>query len=197
MGEQTLRAVTLKQLANVNIPQDNVFRIDNVDLTQVRHACKGEQHQVSKHWVYIPVHLCRCYSKHSRTLDKRCIYDGRWHRCCRSTEMDRPKWRKRRNTKAPWTHVWIVWLLSSVSTIYLHVYYNREDSYVRVFGRLNSFNGKVTVVAHKIRPVTNFNEISYHFLEAIMTHLAFTKKPVCYNKFYATCSCSMMLTNLM
>lgn len=30
-------------------------------------------------------------------------------------------------------------------------------------------------MAHKMRPITDFNEISYHFLEAIRTHLTFTR----------------------
>lgn len=49
------------------------------------------------------------------------------------------------------------------------------DTYVRVNGKLNSFNNRITFMAHQIRPITDFNEISYHFLETIRTHLTFTR----------------------
>ncbi|KAI8997327.1 hypothetical protein BDB01DRAFT_713121 [Pilobolus umbonatus] len=47
--------------------------------------------------------------------------------------------------------------------------------YVRVYGRLNSFGGRVTVVAFSIRPITDFNEITYHFLDAVFAHLTYSK----------------------
>ncbi|KAK4515519.1 uncharacterized protein ATC70_010469 [Mucor velutinosus] len=49
------------------------------------------------------------------------------------------------------------------------------DTYVRVYGRLNSFSNRISVVAHKMRPITDFNEITFHFLDAINTHLLFVK----------------------
>ncbi|KAI8645892.1 hypothetical protein BD408DRAFT_411222 [Parasitella parasitica] len=49
------------------------------------------------------------------------------------------------------------------------------DTYVRVNGRLNSYNNRISVVAHSMRPVTDFNEINYHFLDAIQTHFLFVK----------------------
>lgn len=51
----------------------------------------------------------------------------------------------------------------------------RVDTYVRVSGKMNSFNNRITFMAHQIRPITDFNEISYHFLETIRSHLAFTR----------------------
>lgn len=48
-------------------------------------------------------------------------------------------------------------------------------NYVRVVGRLTQFNNKTHVVAFQIRPIINADEISHHFLEAILTHLQFTK----------------------
>lgn len=51
----------------------------------------------------------------------------------------------------------------------------QTDMYVRVFGRPNQFNGKISVVSYRIVPITDFNEISYHFLDAIRTHLRLTK----------------------
>ncbi|EAQ88020.1 hypothetical protein CHGG_04639 [Chaetomium globosum CBS 148.51] len=49
------------------------------------------------------------------------------------------------------------------------------DTYVRVFGRLMSYNGKRTVTAHNIRAIDDFNEVNYHLLEATYVHLALTK----------------------
>ncbi|KAI9262212.1 hypothetical protein BDA99DRAFT_70499 [Phascolomyces articulosus] len=49
-----------------------------------------------------------------------------------------------------------------------------EDLYVRVFGRLNNFNNRVSVVAHNIRPIKDFNEINYHFIDTTLTHVKFT-----------------------
>ncbi|CCF36157.1 hypothetical protein CH063_07785 [Colletotrichum higginsianum] len=52
------------------------------------------------------------------------------------------------------------------------------EGYVRVWGRLKSFNNKRHVGAHFIRPVTDFNEVNYHLLEATYVHLYFSKGPV-------------------
>ncbi|KAI1874825.1 uncharacterized protein JN550_002254 [Neoarthrinium moseri] len=49
------------------------------------------------------------------------------------------------------------------------------DEYVRVWGRLKSFNNKRHVGAHVIKPVADFNEVNYHLLEATYVHLFFTK----------------------
>ncbi len=49
------------------------------------------------------------------------------------------------------------------------------DAYVRVWGRLKSFNNKRHVGAHVIKPVTDFNEVNYHLLESTYVHLFFTK----------------------
>ncbi|KAL0139515.1 hypothetical protein V8B55DRAFT_1524729 [Mucor lusitanicus] len=49
------------------------------------------------------------------------------------------------------------------------------DTYVRINGRINSFSSRISVVGHALRPITDFNELSYHFLDCINTHLLFTK----------------------
>lgn len=49
------------------------------------------------------------------------------------------------------------------------------DAYVRVYGRLKSFNSKRYVSVHFIRAVTDFDEVSFHLLEAAAVHLYFTK----------------------
>jgi len=53
----------------------------------------------------------------------------------------------------------------------------QENTYVRVWGRLKAFNNKRHVGAHVIRPVTDFNEINMHLLEATYVHLYFTRGP--------------------
>jgi len=50
-----------------------------------------------------------------------------------------------------------------------------EEGYCRVWGRLKSFNNKRHVGAHIIRPITDYNEINYHFLEATAVHLFFER----------------------
>ncbi|CAO3641446.1 unnamed protein product [Cunninghamella echinulata] len=49
------------------------------------------------------------------------------------------------------------------------------DQYVRVVGRINSFNDRINVMAFDIRPITDFNEITYHLLDTVYNHLNFTK----------------------
>jgi replication factor A2 len=53
----------------------------------------------------------------------------------------------------------------------------KEGEYLRVWGRLKAFNNKRHVAAHLLRPITNFNEISCHLLEATSVHLYFTQGP--------------------
>lgn len=52
------------------------------------------------------------------------------------------------------------------------------DQYVRVWGRLKSFNGKRHVGANFVRGVPDFNEVNYHQLEALYVHLYLTKGPL-------------------
>jgi len=47
----------------------------------------------------------------------------------------------------------------------------REGAYVRIVGHLRSFHNKRSIVGFKIIPITDFNELTYHFLEAIYVHL--------------------------
>lgn len=46
----------------------------------------------------------------------------------------------------------------------------RENTYVRVRGTVRSFAGKKSIVAFKISPVTDMNEMTYHILEVIHSH---------------------------
>ena len=52
-----------------------------------------------------------------------------------------------------------------------------ENMYARVWGKLKAFNNKKHLGAHAIRPITDYNEISYHLLEATAVHLYFTRGP--------------------
>ncbi|KAG1474183.1 hypothetical protein G6F56_000502 [Rhizopus delemar] len=49
------------------------------------------------------------------------------------------------------------------------------EIYVQVCGRMRSFNEHIRVTAFNIRPIVDFNEITHHFLDAINTHLMFSK----------------------
>ena len=52
-----------------------------------------------------------------------------------------------------------------------------EQGYARVWGRLKSHYNKRHVGAQVIRPITDFNEISYHLLETTAVHLHFIRGP--------------------
>jgi len=53
----------------------------------------------------------------------------------------------------------------------------KEGEYVHVWGRLKAFNNKRTIGVHTLRPVADFNEVSYNFLEATAVHLYFVRGP--------------------
>lgn len=53
----------------------------------------------------------------------------------------------------------------------------KEQEYVRVWGRLKQFNNKRHLGAQVIRPISDFNEVQYHLLEATAVHLHFTRGP--------------------
>jgi replication factor A2 len=46
----------------------------------------------------------------------------------------------------------------------------REGMYVRAIGQLRAFNTQRNLVAFRVRAVSDFNEITFHFLEVIYTH---------------------------
>lgn len=53
-----------------------------------------------------------------------------------------------------------------------------ENAYCRVWGKLKSFHDRKNVGAQIIRPVEDYNEISYHLLEATVVHLYYTRGPI-------------------
>lgn len=46
----------------------------------------------------------------------------------------------------------------------------RENTYVRVRGTVRSFAGKKSVVAFKVSPIVDMNEVTYHILDVIHSH---------------------------
>ncbi|PVU98151.1 hypothetical protein BB559_001751 [Furculomyces boomerangus] len=49
------------------------------------------------------------------------------------------------------------------------------SSYAKVIGDFRLFNDKKHILAHSIKPITDFNEITHHGLETILAHLQKTK----------------------
>lgn len=52
----------------------------------------------------------------------------------------------------------------------------RENTYVRVYGHVRSFSGKKNVVAFKVQPVTDMNELTCHILDVIYSHASVSKE---------------------
>lgn len=52
-----------------------------------------------------------------------------------------------------------------------------EGTYVRVLGNLGSLGSNMSIVGFQVLPVTDFNEITFHALEVIHTHLRNTNAP--------------------
>jgi hypothetical protein len=50
----------------------------------------------------------------------------------------------------------------------------REGVYVRVIGELRAFQDQKSVTSNHIRPLDDFNEITYHILETIYVHVLHT-----------------------
>ncbi|KAI9475746.1 MAG: hypothetical protein EXX96DRAFT_540326 [Benjaminiella poitrasii] len=50
----------------------------------------------------------------------------------------------------------------------------KHDNYVKLFGRLQNFNQQTTCIVVHIELIQDFNEITFHFLNAIYTHIIFT-----------------------
>ena len=51
----------------------------------------------------------------------------------------------------------------------------RENTYVRVFGNVRSFQNQRSLVAFKITPIEDMNELTTHLLEVVHSHLWWTK----------------------
>jgi replication factor A2 len=53
-----------------------------------------------------------------------------------------------------------------------------ENAYCRVWGKLKNFHDRKHIGAQIIRPLEDYNEISYHLLEATVVHLHYTRGPL-------------------
>lgn len=42
--------------------------------------------------------------------------------------------------------------------------------YVRVYGRIRRYDGKTNCLAFALRSITDFNELTFHSMEAILAH---------------------------
>eukprot|EP00771_Trimastix_marina_P000398 gnl/Trimastix_PCT/1416.p1 GENE.gnl/Trimastix_PCT/1416~~gnl/Trimastix_PCT/1416.p1 ORF type:complete len:263 (-),score=50.67 gnl/Trimastix_PCT/1416:51-839(-) len=54
----------------------------------------------------------------------------------------------------------------------------KEGIYVRVSGNLNQYMDQKSIMAWQITPIEDFNELTYHLLSVINTHLLQTKGPL-------------------
>ncbi|CAO2822987.1 unnamed protein product [Amaranthus hypochondriacus] len=52
----------------------------------------------------------------------------------------------------------------------------QDGMYVRVHASLKGFQGKMTLVAYAVRPVVDFNELTFHFIECMCVHMYNTKQ---------------------
>ena len=52
-----------------------------------------------------------------------------------------------------------------------------ENTYVRVIGKVTEFSGKRCINGFSLLPITDSNEITFHMLQAIHSHLRRTKSP--------------------
>ncbi|XP_021723414.1 replication protein A 32 kDa subunit B-like [Chenopodium quinoa] len=50
-----------------------------------------------------------------------------------------------------------------------------DGMYVRIYANLKGFQGKKQLMAFSVRPVTDFNELTYHYLECMYVHTYSTK----------------------
>jgi len=49
-----------------------------------------------------------------------------------------------------------------------------QGAWVRIFGRINVYQGRCSINVFEIAPITDFNDITLHFTECIYSHLANT-----------------------
>jgi len=61
-----------------------------------------------------------------------------------------------------------------------------EGAFVKVVGQVRSFGGKSTITAYNVKAVTDHNEITTHFLDAVYVHLFNTRGPIKGSKIDAT-----------
>jgi hypothetical protein len=95
--------------------------------------------------------------------------------------------------RASWRYgLWCAWGVNAVSCCRAHhsltpsvclralaaCVHRSVDSYVSVVGVLKSLGTDKFAQAYDVRPITDFNEVTHHFLDVIYTHLFNTKGPL-------------------
>jgi hypothetical protein len=55
---------------------------------------------------------------------------------------------------------------------------SRDNSLVRVVGNLREYDSRVHVLVYDVVPIDDWNELTHHLLEVILTHLHATKGPI-------------------
>ena len=60
----------------------------------------------------------------------------------------------------------------------------RENEWVKVYGQLKFLKGNRFASIFQLRKIANFDEISFHFLNALNTHLYATRGPIVHFPFY-------------
>jgi replication factor A2 len=51
----------------------------------------------------------------------------------------------------------------------------RENTYVRMYGHVRGFGGKISIVAFRVVPLVDLNELTMHLLEVIHSHMVFSR----------------------
>lgn len=156
-GKDTLRPVTIKQLNDAQQESDRDFKIDGADITQVSllhpHWCLSLSLSNGRPQVTFVAQI-RNISSQSLNITYK-LDDGTG-----SLEVKQ------------WVDSDVAMNSNPNDTVKL-----QENQYVRVWGKLNSYKGKRHLGSHALRPITDYNEISYHLLEATAVHLFFTRGP--------------------
>lgn len=52
----------------------------------------------------------------------------------------------------------------------------RNGTYVKVNGHLKEFQGKITVMAFSVRPLSDFDDVTLHYIECIHVYISTTRK---------------------
>lgn len=61
------------------------------------------------------------------------------------------------------------------SLLYHYTMSIREGMTVKVVGNLREYEGKTHVLVYDVTPITDWNELTHHILETILTHCKNTK----------------------
>lgn len=65
--------------------------------------------------------------------------------------------------------------LLTINSPHLVLALNSQNVYVRVLGTLKSFQNRRSISAGHMRPVVDYNEVMFHRLEAVHSHLQLTR----------------------